>query len=279
VAVFLGCLVAAGFGSADFVGGRASMDASTWAVLLVAQLCAVAGALVLALAVGAHTAPHDFAFGAASGAVTIIGLALLYRGLATGAMGIVAPVTAVVGALVPISWGLLHGERPSGVVLAGVVLAVSAGALVAREPGPVASLAARGVGLAVLAGLLLGTSLVLFAQTSATAGMWPVFASRATALIIVVLALGWLGLTSDVRFPGAHGRVLALGAGLLDVGATALVLLAVHKGLLVVVAALAALAPGVTALLAWRVLNERLSSSQQIGLVLALTGLVLVSVG
>jgi uncharacterized membrane protein len=70
-----------------------------------------------------------------------------------------------------------------------------------------------------------------------------------------------------------------LGAGLLDVGATALVLLAVHKGLLVVVAALAALAPGVTALLAWRVLNERLSSSQQIGLVLALTGLVLVSVG
>jgi drug/metabolite transporter (DMT)-like permease len=279
VAVFLGCLVAAGFGSADFVGGRASMDASTWAVLLVAQLCAVAGALVLAFTVGAHTAPHDFLFGAASGAVTILGLALLYRGLATGSMGIVAPVTAVVGSLIPISWGLAHGERPSGVVLAGVVVAVSAGALVAREPGPVASRAARGVGLAVGAGLLLGSSLVLFAQTSSTAGMWPVLASRAAALSIVVVALTWLSFTSDVRFPSTHGRVLAVGAGLFDLAATALVLLAVHKGLLVVVAALAALAPGVTALLAWRVLDERLSTVQQLGLVLALTGLVLVSLG
>src|SRR5690349_17388504 len=102
------------FGAGDFAGGRASMRAPTAAVLLVSQIVAVAGALVAALVVGARVAQHDIWFGVAAGCVNIVGLGLLYRGLATAAMGVVAPVTAVLGATVPVVWGLARGERPSG---------------------------------------------------------------------------------------------------------------------------------------------------------------------
>src|SRR5215467_2420564 len=134
MAVLLGVLVAMSFGSADFLGGRASRGAPTLTVLLVGQVVAVAGALVLALVVGADVEGRDLAYGAAAGACNVVGLGLLYQGLASGRMSVVAPVTAVTAAIVPIAWGVVHDERPSALTWVGAALAVAAGALVAREP-------------------------------------------------------------------------------------------------------------------------------------------------
>ena len=281
MAVLLGLLVAAGFGSGDFLGGRASRRAPMVTVLLVAQATAVVGAIVVAVSVGARVSPHDVVFGALAGAANVAGLALLYRGLATGRMGVVAPLAAITGALVPVVWGLGRGERPSLLVWAGVVGAVTAGALIATGPGGGAARAGGGpVLLALGAGAVLGSSLVLFAQTSARSGLWPVLSARAAAVVLVGGALAVLEVAHRrPAFPTGVDRVLALGAGALDVAAMSLLLLAVRRGLLVVVAPVASLSPGFTVVLARLVIGERLGVAQRVGLVLALVGLVLISAG
>src|ERR1700719_2741095 len=94
MAVLLGLLVAASFGSGDFLGGRASRRAPTLTVLMVAQATAVLGAIAVSVFVGARVELRDIEFGALAGCVNIAGLGLLYQGLAVGRMGVVAPLTA-----------------------------------------------------------------------------------------------------------------------------------------------------------------------------------------
>ncbi len=279
--VALGLIVALSFGSADFLGGRASQQASTIAVLLVGQIVAVGGALAVALLVGARVGRSDLALGAAAGLANMIGLGFLYRGLAQARIGVVAPITAVMGAIVPVGWALIRGERPPSVVLIGAGCAIVAGAFIARErteadaERPVAS----GVGYAIAAGTALGSSLVFFAETSHVSGFWPVAASRLSGLVAVALVFGALALRRPMPLPRGFGRRLAVGAGALDVTATTVLLAAVRHGLLVVVAPVAALAPAFTVMWAWIVLREPVSRMQLGGLCLALVGLVLVSVG
>src|SRR5882757_1546722 len=133
MAVLLGVLVAASFGSGDFLGGRASRRAPTLTVLMVAQSAAVLGAIVVCGFVSAHVEPHDIVFGALAGSVSIVGIGLLYQGLSVGRMGVVAPLTALVASALPVAWGVANGERPSAVAVAGVVLAVVAGVLISRR--------------------------------------------------------------------------------------------------------------------------------------------------
>jgi drug/metabolite transporter (DMT)-like permease len=280
IAALLGLLVAMGFGSGDFAGGRASVSASAVAVLVVSQACAVIGALVVALLVSARVGGDDIVLGVLAGSFNVVGLGLLYRGLAQSAAGVVAPIAAVVGAVVPVVWGLTQDERPSGLVLAGVTLAIVAGGLIAREPGPATGTRlAQGSAQAAVAGLALGSSLVLYSETSDASGMWPVFAARVAALVLVGVAATWLAFTATVRFPAGSARVLAVSAGLFDVAATALLVVAVRRELVSVVAPIASLAPAFTVLLAWIVLRERLRVDQRVGLLVALAGLVLVAAG
>jgi drug/metabolite transporter (DMT)-like permease len=280
VAVVLGVVIAAAFGSGDYIGGRASTSASTVAVLVVAQSCSVAGALVVALAVHADVGGLDLVYGALAGATNVVGLALLYRGLAAHAAGVVAPVAAVVASVVPVAWGLIRGEQPAVIVLVGSALAIVAGGLVAREPSEHRSGSfARGSLQAIGAGIGLGASLVLFAETSTGSGQWPVAAARVCALLLVSVAAVVLASRATLTFPRGVARVYAVGAGVFDVAATVLLVVAVRRELLVVVAPLASLAPAFTVLLARVVDGEKLHVVQRAGLALALAGLVLVAVG
>ena len=133
--VLLGLLVAACFGSGDFLGGLASRRAKTLAVLGVAQVAALALVLVVTLATGGPAYAHDVEFGVVAGLFNVAAIGCLYRGLALGQMGQVAPVAAVIGAVVPVAWGILRGESLSVPEVVGIVLAVLAGALLSSEPG------------------------------------------------------------------------------------------------------------------------------------------------
>jgi drug/metabolite transporter (DMT)-like permease len=281
VAVVLGVLVAMSFGSGDFLGGRATRRASTAVVLWIGQLVALVGALVVALAVSSDARALDFGYGAVAGAFNLTGLAFLYYGLAHGRVGVVAPITAVVGALVPVGWALVRGERPSTLVLVGAGLAIVAGALIARETDESDDARRVGSGAAYgfAAGALLGSSLVLLSETSDRSGFWPVWAERVTGLVLVSAVL--LVLLVQQRITPTYGRArgIAVAAGILDVTATTLLLVALRRGLLVVVAPVAALAPAFTVLWAWIVFHEHVSRTQIAGLVLALVGLVLVAAG
>ncbi len=273
-------LVAAAFGSGDWSGGRASSRASTLAVLLVAQLCSLVGAAVLAVVVSAHVAPTDWVYGGLAGAVSVVGLGLLYRSLARHAAGVVAPITAVVGALVPVAWGLAHGERPSAIALTGIVLAVAAGALIARggEPAPDATFA-PGVLPAIGAGTALGSSLVLYAETSSGSGQVPVLAGRAAAVACLVVVMLAVRRRSPLTAPSGSARNFAIAAGVFDFVATATLLVAVRRELLSLVAPIASLAPGWTVLLAWLGDRERLARAQWFGLGVALVALVCIAAG
>ena len=284
MAVFLGLLVAVGYGSGDFLGGRASRAAPTLGVLFVAQCTALAGALVIAVLVGADVGGRDIAFGVVAGVLSATGLGLLYRGLATGRMGVVAPVTAVVAAVIPIVWGLATGEDPSTLTLVGVVIAVGAGGIVAREPDfpdePPTTGARSALLMALGAGTMFGFSFVCFSETADESGYWPVLAARVAA----VLVLGVTVLLVARRRPGptiprAHPRSLAIGAGALDVIATVLLLTAVRRGLIVVVAPLAAIAPAFTVIWAWALLKEPVTRHQVAGIALSLVGLTLIAAG
>jgi drug/metabolite transporter (DMT)-like permease len=232
--------------------------------------------------VSARVGTHDIVFGALAGSVSIVGIGLLYQGLSVGRMGVVAPLSALVASVIPVAWGVANGERPSAVAVAGVVLAVVAGVLISRRQSEAQAGMpnAPGVALSVGAGACLGTSLILYLQTSPESGLWPVLAGRISALVLVTIVLGVVAVRRvPVRLPTGPDRMTALGAGVLDVTASSLLLLAVRQGLLVVVSPIVALAPAGTVILARFVLGERLHVVQRVGLAFALAGLVLIVAG
>jgi uncharacterized membrane protein len=277
LAVFLGVVVAAFFGSGDFCGGLASKRMAALGVLALAQVCALAGAVVYALSFSGDPSGRDLAFGAIAGGANLVGLGLLYHGLATGRMGVVAPITAVVAAVLPVAYGTASGERPSTVALVGVGCAIVAGGLIAAERGEVSGASVkRDVLLALIIGTFFGISFILYAETGDDSGFWPVLTARGVAVPLVLLALLVARPALDA---GAREIRLGVGAGLLDVSATALLLVAVREGLSSLTAPLAALAPAFTVALAWMVLKEPIARLQLAGLALALVGLTLIAAG
>jgi drug/metabolite transporter (DMT)-like permease len=281
VAIVLGLAVAVVYGSADFLGGLATRRSSTFAVVALSQAWGLA-VLVAAwpLFGDAHPVPRDLALGAAAGAVGLVGVALLYQALADGSMGVVAPITAVGAAVLPLAWGLGSGERPAPVALAGMVVALVAVALVAggasAEAGSPAPGAGRHLGLAAGAGAAFGALFILLAATGDDAGLSPLVAARVASLTLLLAAAAIL--RPPLRpAPGAAAAVA--GAGLLEMAANVLFLLAARRGLLSLVAVLASLSPAATSLLARTVLGERLRRVQVGGLGLALVGLVLIASG
>ncbi len=276
-----GLLAALGFGSGDFLGGRASTTVPTRLVLLLSQSIAVVGSVVLVLVISGDLERADVGYGLAAGAANGTGLGLLYKGLATGRASLVAPLTALTGAMVPITWGLLTGERPEALVLVGIAVAVGACGLITREPDDPET-AGRGgsrssVALGLAAGALLGTSFVLFAQTTDGSGMWPVLFARLAATTLAVVAV--VARPVDRTGLSPTSVRLALAAGLCDVGANAFVVAGIRQDLAVVVAPIASLAPGFTVLWALLLLREQVTGAQRTGLVLALGGLALIAAG
>jgi drug/metabolite transporter (DMT)-like permease len=228
---------------------------------------------------------RDLALGAAAGAFGGVGLVCLYRGLAIGRMSVVAPITAVGAAVLPVVWGLVaRGERPSTASLAGVVIAVVAVGFISRSADeavdgteePVAG-AARTLLLATVAGIGFGAVFVLLAETSRDAGFWPLVGARVSS--IAFLTVGAVATGQTLR-PGRGGAGwLIVGAGLLDMTANALYLLAARRGLLALVAVLSSLYPAGTVVLARVVLRERLVPIQLAGLGMAVAGIVLIAAG
>jgi hypothetical protein len=299
------------YGSADFLGGLAARRLRS---IVVTAASALSGFLALALAqtlVGARWTAADVAWGVAAGAVGVVAVALLYACLAIGPMSILSPLTAVVSAVAPMAWGLLvEGDALASVGYAGLAVALVAVVLVGFLPGEkVARPSARGLAMAIGAGLAIGAFLIVLDQTSAASGLVPLVISRATSTALtagilgVLVVIAWtrgrrarsvfeaggaqLGATSSghadlehaSRHPAPDGGVtitwrrawvLAIACGVVDATANALLLLALRSGDLAVVSALTALYPAGTILLAAFLLRERIAPVQWIGLLLAL---------
>ena len=276
--IALGALVALAYGSGDFLGGISAKRLPTVTVLLVSQSFGLAAAVVLVVALRDGPPPaHIFVLSAAAGVVAVMALGLLFRGLALGRMSIVAPLSAIGGGVLPVVWGLLRGERPSALALAGVGVALVAAAIVGggAEHDPAAAISPRlEIALGAGAGVGFGVVFILFAESSSGSGMWPVLIARCASVPVLAIAAVVLG-----HSPRTARAAIApvAGAGLCDVGANALVVLAVRRGLLSLVAPVASLYPATTVVLARLVLHERIGRQRAGGLALGLVGLALIA--
>jgi drug/metabolite transporter (DMT)-like permease len=264
-------------GGADFIGGFLSRTVDAVRVAAVAQVAGLVLAVPAALFVDAErVTATDAAWAVGSGVTVGLGLVCFYTAMTRGLISVVAPITAVTGALVPVLYALGGGERPGGAAMTGIALAIVAIGLVSLGPvGPADAAATRDVlPLAIAAGVLFGLFYVCFARVDEDAGLWPVAISRMTsAAMLVVLAIV---LTRGV----AVGRPAApwVGAiGALEVAAAVAVLLALQRGPVSVASVLASLYPVTTTFLAALVLRERLRGLQLAGVALALVAVALIS--
>lgn len=278
MAVLLATLAAVVYGVADYCGGRASRSASSTAVTFWAEASGIV-VLLIVLPILGDPVPGgaDLWWGVATAAAASVGLVCFYRALSAGAMTVVAPVTAVVSAVIPVGVGLAQGERPGGVSLAGCAAAAVAIALVSGAGGHPAVRPSTGVlSLAVVAGVGFALVFIFLDATSPEAGMWPVAVARVASLPMIASAGAVL--RSPLRLPRAIWALVFVG-GLCDISANLLYLESTGHGLLAVVAVLTALYPVTTVTLAFVLDDERLSRAQTVGLVLAVTALVLVGLG
>jgi uncharacterized membrane protein len=275
----LALLSAFAYGAADFLGGLATHRSNTTAVVIVSQAAGLAllAAVILFLP-GSLPHARDLAWGSTAGLAGGGGVALLYRALAIGPMSIVAPLTAVCAALIPVAVGVALGERLTPVTMVAIALALAAIVLVGQEPGRGALTAVRGDGLRIAlgAGVLIGIFLVALARASPASGLWPLIPARITSTVMFVAIA--LATGRSMRLP-TPVLPAAIGGGALDMLANALYLAAVQRGPLSLMATLASLYPASTILLARVFLGERLSPTQVGGIACAVVATVLLVSG
>jgi drug/metabolite transporter (DMT)-like permease len=267
------------YGSADFLGGLASRRSSVMPVMIFSQLVGlITLLLVLPLLPAATATGADFAWGALAGGALGMGLMLLYQGLATGKMSVVAPVTAVLAVVVSAVAGIVLGDRLSMGAFFGVALAIIAIALISQDGAQKATAgpglaAEQGLAAALSAGVLIGVFFAALKQSSSTSGLLPLVSARLAALVV----LGAVALWRRPRLRvGSDAVWLIVVGGALDIFANVLYLLATRLGMLTIAATLTSLYPASTILLARLVLGERLRRIQIAGLACAGIGVVLI---
>jgi drug/metabolite transporter (DMT)-like permease len=272
-AVGFGLASALSWGAGDFSGGLATKRAPVFSVLAVGHGAGLLLLIVLALVWGEPlpSATH-LGWGLAAGLAGAVGLASLYRALAVGQMGVVAPVSAVLTAALPALFSMLIEGMPGLPKLIGFGLALLGIWLVAGA-GPTAG-GRDGLGLALLAGCGFGIFFILLHRAGENAVFWPLTAARAGSLgLVLPIALGRRQyLRSDLRL---FGVVLLSGA--LDVAGNAFFVLAGQAGRLDVAAILSSLYPASTVLLAALLLGERVMRVQVAGIVAALAAIALIA--
>jgi uncharacterized membrane protein len=279
MAIVLALCSALSYGLSDFVGGFVSRRTSAWVVAVVGQSSSAVCTLVVASFVSGSPEPRDFAWAVLGGIGGGMGVGFLYRGFTTGRMSVVAPVSAVGSAIVPVAAGALGGERPGGLVWLGIAVAMPAIWLVSTTPAAARTeQGSLGEGLldGVLAGLGFGVLFASLGQIPDSAGLWPLALTQVVSVPAVIL------LATLVRAPWLpRGRAVswALVCGPLGAAATLTFLLATQRGYLTVSGVLAALYPASTVVLAMIVLREHVHRAQAVGLALCAVTVALVAAG
>ncbi|MBX7553101.1 EamA family transporter [Streptomyces sp. NPDC004232] len=273
------------WGLADFGGGLLTRRTPALTVVVVSQsiAAAVLGAIVVATGGWGEAGPRLW-FAFAAGLVGPVALLSFYKALALGPMGVVSPL-ATLSVAVPVGVGLVLGERPGLLQVAGIAVAVTGVVLAGGPQLRGAPVQRRTVLLTLVAALGFGTvfALISEASTDVTGLFLALFVQRLTNVAVGATALavsvrrGGRGLP-DGGFPWASLPALAF-VGLADVAANGTYAIAARLGPVTVAAVLASLYPVVTALAARGFLSERLRAIQAAGAALALLGTLLLATG
>lgn len=305
MSVLLGLLAAAAYGSSDFLAGLASRRLPPIVVTSGAQaLCLLVGLIAIVFYPGAGMSGQVLLWGAASGLGSAGGTFSLYRGLGSGEMSVVATLSGLLTAVIPVIVGLATGDSLTALAAIGIIAAIPAIGLVSWS-GSNGSVGGSGAIWGILAGLGFGLLFVGYDRAGSDAGAWPLVVAEGVATLLTIgpalvalrgrgakgggvgareddLATATVGTAAAVEGTTASDRRslgLLFAAGLLAGAANLSFIIANHHGELAVVAVLTALYPGFTVILARIVLGERWSSAQKVGLVTALVATFMVSLG
>ncbi|QLC49075.1 DMT family transporter [Methanolobus zinderi] len=272
--VVFGLGAAVSWGAGDFSGGVATKRTGVLAVVIVSQ---IVGAILLAfsaLLIGENIpSTQDMLWGALGGISGGIGLLALYHALSVSKMGVVAPVTAVSSALVPVAFGITIEGLPAGTQMLGFIFAFIGVWFISRE-GDTSRIKMDGLKLPLLAGLGFGFFMIFIDRIQGDAILWPLVGARVASLAMYFLAALYLRKT---ELPTITHLPLMILAGILDTGGNLFYALAAQAGRLDVAAVLTSLYPAVTVLLAWILLKEHLTGRQWFGVFSVMIAVLLIA--
>ncbi len=267
MSIILALTSAAIFGVADFTGAVSSRRTGAFVTAVLSQAVGLVSLLAVVSFVPGSPDLRSIAWGAVAGLAGGLGLAVFFWAMAVGPIGVVSPLTAAIAAVVPLAVGIALGAWPEPVALAGIALGVVAVVLASGGGSRSGATMAPHVLLATLAaGAGFGGFLVAVAQTSSSAGLWPLVGARVASLAMFGLAAAATG--RSLR-PGTGSMAPIAACGALDMLANIALLYAVQGGMLAISGVLASLGPLSTILLSRVVLGERLQLTQRIGVGLA----------
>ena len=264
---------AAAWGSGDFTNGVVTRRLGTFHTILISYVVGLVLLVVMALVrLEPLSSPADLTWGALSGLAGMVGLGFLLRGFATGRMGIVAPVSAILATAIPVVFTALTAGLPRELQLVGFGLALISIWLLSR-PEQFGGRPA-GLGMAILAGLGFGVFFTALSRVSDTAVFWPLAAGRlASCALLAAFALA----TRKTLIPPSAPYGLLTLSGVLDVGGNFFFLLAIQSGRLDIAAVLGSLYPAVTAILARLITMEHMNRLQVIGVATAVVAIALIT--
>jgi drug/metabolite transporter (DMT)-like permease len=279
VGTLFALLSSALWGTSDFLGGTASRRLPLLGVVACSEVFGLIGLLVAAALTGSYGSPTGYVGWALLGAVASTGgILAFYEALATGTMGVVAPIAAL-GVAVPVAVGIGQGDRPNGLQAAGVVVAILGVVLASgpelRSADKSRAMAARPLLLAVVAAVGFGFVFVAIDHGARTSTVMTLLVLRATCLVLIV---GAAAITGIQRLKvGLRDLPMLAMIGGFDVSANASFGYASRHGLLSLVAVLSSLYPAITVVLARTVHSERLTRVQLAGVCGALAGVALIA--
>jgi drug/metabolite transporter (DMT)-like permease len=274
MAALLALCASALWGTADFLGGLSAQRRPAVAVGFVSQAIAAVAVLAFVAITGRFDGWGAYLlWGAAAGAIGVVGLVCLYRALADGTMGVVAPIAAT-GVIVPVVVGLANGERPTPFQIAGVVLAIAGVVLVSGTEVRGVPLRRRSILLALVAAVCLGAVLVFLAEGGKTSVPMTLLAQRTTGVAFMAIPAMLGGRLRTLRW---RETATFAAIGLTDVSANGAFALASTMGLLSLTATLSSFYPVMTAALARLVLGQRLRRHQLGGVAVVLAGVILIT--
>jgi drug/metabolite transporter (DMT)-like permease len=267
------------WGSADYLAGNLSKRFKAIAVTGTSQAIGLVTGIILVAVTGSYIAPNlswngYFVPAIGAGIAGFLGLVSFYSGLSTGRMGVVSPISTL-SAVIPLSFAFVSGERPTIIQIAGMGIALL-GAFCASGPDIVNGLPIKPLLFGLGAALGFGIALTFMAQGSKTSSLMTMTSMRVVSVsmcIFIALRFRTVG-----GFRVSDLKILII-IGITDFAANLMLGVATTKGLVSVAMVFGALFPIVTSLLAFKFLNERLHRVQYLGILFAVAGVSLISIG
>lgn len=272
--ILLALVSALFWGSGDFSGGFATRKANPFQVL---ALSAISGFVILGLVVAisreALPAGADLLWSLLAGFSGAVGITSLYTALSRGNTAAAAPISAVVGAILPVGFAFLAYGTPSSLQVIGILVAIIGIWLVSGSASLKSKKGSPGLGLAFLAGAGFGGFFICISRVSSGSVFFPLLITRGVMLSIALLMLA----LRHLPFPVPQKNPVALLAGILDSGGNVFFLIATSLSRLDFAVIISSLYPAVTVLLAAALLKEKVGNWQKAGVVLCLAAIAMIS--